>query len=69
MGLFDDFDDFKNTVLKLGIFGVIAWIILPIPDPTDIFITLPLIAYLGEGLYLVLVALTLVGLGLLLARE
>ena len=43
----------KNT-LKTIIIIVLAWLILPTGDPSDFFITAPLIALLGLPLYLVL---------------
>ena len=44
---------------KLGIFGVLAFIILPTGTPEDLVTTIPLIAYLGLEIYLVVATVAL----------
>ena len=43
----------KNTLKVVGIL-LLAYTILPTADPSDIFITLPLIAYIGLTNYIIL---------------
>jgi hypothetical protein len=49
----------KITLKKLGLFGLIAFIILPTGTPEDLITTIPLVAYLGLEVYLVLATVCL----------
>ena len=44
---------------KLGWFGLAAFLILPTGTPDDLFVSLPLIAYLGLEVYLVVATVAL----------
>jgi hypothetical protein len=44
---------------KLGWFGIVAFAILPTGTPEDLVTTIPLIAYVGMEIYLVLATVAL----------
>lgn len=55
----DNIDNFggemskNNDEILLGILFILAWLILPTGDPSDIIITLPLIQTFGTGIFLI----------------
>ena len=56
---FKEVEKVKLNWKKLGLFGIAAFLILPTGTPDDLFISLPLIAYLGLEVYLMVATVAL----------